>query len=81
MGSKAALMGRGEFRTETRVLRAAAHPQAALHNNQTGTKNRADRYTRAATPLKRRAHQRIVDGLLSVANQNKPRTTRSFGQK
>jgi transposase-like protein len=27
-------------------------------------------YTRAATPSKRRAHQRVVDGLLSVANQN-----------
>lgn len=38
MGSKAVSTGRGEFRTETRVLRAAPHPQAALHNNQTGTK-------------------------------------------
>jgi hypothetical protein len=34
------------------------------------TETPLDLYTRAATPSKRRAHQRIVDGLLSVANQN-----------
>jgi integrase len=34
------------------------------------SKTTLDLYTKAATPSKRRAHQRIVDGLLSVANQN-----------
>jgi integrase len=34
------------------------------------SKTTLDLYAKAATPSKRRAHQRIVDGLLAVANQS-----------
>jgi integrase len=34
------------------------------------SKTALDLYAKAATPSKRRAHERIVDGLLAVANQN-----------
>ena len=34
------------------------------------SKTTLDLYAKAATPSKRRAHERIVDGLLAVANHN-----------
>ena len=34
------------------------------------SKTTLDLYAKAATPSKRRAHERIVDGLLAVGNQN-----------
>jgi integrase len=34
------------------------------------SKTTLDIYAKAATPSKRRAHERIVDGLIAVANQN-----------
>jgi integrase len=34
------------------------------------SKTTLDIYAKAVTPSKRRAHERIVDGLLAVANQN-----------